>query len=178
LPGIFSRTADGHRFFCLHRSCLEPAQRGTDFLDGIRTKGRFLISHDLEQRLADLEKHVEWLQYREGWLLHLLDSRKDPLAYFVLETALTAQHVQGLADVMESAHRTLESGHPLEALDFQRQLSHFIPAKEKPGDIASFFIQRLLIMFAQTGQWPDVAEHFRHDFNVPPAENTKKLSRS
>jgi hypothetical protein len=134
------------------------------------------MSHDLEQRIADLEKHVERLKYREGWLLRLLDSRKDPLAYFVLETDLTARHVQGLAAVMESAHKTLEAGHPFEALDFEKQLSHYIPAKENPGGIAHSFIQRLLIMFNQTGQWQDVVEHFRRDFNVPPAE-TKKLRR-
>jgi hypothetical protein len=135
------------------------------------------MSHDLEQRIADLEKHVERLQYREGWLLRLLDSRNDPLAYFVLETDLTAQHVQGLAAVMESAHKTLEAGHSLESLDFTNQLSPHIPAKEKPGRIATPFIQRLLIVFAQTGQWQDVVEHFRRDFNVPPAEKTKKGSR-
>jgi len=56
-----------------------------------------------------LEKHVERLQYREGWLLRLLDSRKDPLAYFVLETELSDRHVQGLAAVMESTHRTLKA---------------------------------------------------------------------
>ena len=136
------------------------------------------MSHDPEQRIADLEKQVERLQYREGWLLRLLDSRKDPLAYFVLETDLTAQHAQGLAAVMESAHKTLEAGHPLGALDFQKQLSPHIPAKEKPGGIADSFIRRLLIMFAQTGQWQDVVEHFQRDFNVPPAERTKKLKRS
>jgi hypothetical protein len=135
------------------------------------------MSHDLEQRISDLEKHVERLQYRESWLLRLLDSRKDPLAYFVLETDLTAQHVQGIAAVMESAHNTLEAGHPLEALDFQRQLSRYIPTKEKPGRVATPFIQRLLIVFAQTGQWQDVVEHFRRDFNVPPAEKTKKGTR-
>jgi hypothetical protein len=134
------------------------------------------MSHDLEQRIADLEKHVERLQYREGWLLRLLDSRKDPLAYFVLETDLTARHVQGLAAVMESAHKTLEAGHPIEARDFEKQLSPYIPAKENPEGIADSFIQRLLIMFNQTGQWQDVVEHFRPDFNVPPAE-TKKLKR-
>ena len=135
------------------------------------------MSHDLEQRIADLEKHVERLQYREGWLLRLLDSRKDPLAYFVLETDPTAEHVQGLAAAMESAHKRLEAGHPLEALDFGKQLSPYIPAKENPGRIATSFIQRLLIMFDQTGQWQDVVEHFRRDFNVPPAEKTKKLRR-
>ena len=135
------------------------------------------MSHDLEQRIADLEKHVERLQYRESWLLRLLDSRKDPLAYFVLETDLTAQQVQGLAAVMESAHKTLEAGRPFEALEFGKQLSPYIPAKEKPGRIATPFIQRLLIVFAQTGQWQDVVEHFRRNFNVPPAEKTKKLRR-
>lgn len=133
------------------------------------------MSHDLEQRIADLEKHVERLQYREGWLLRLLDSRKDPLAYFVLETDLNAKHVPGVAAVMETAHKALEAGQPLEALDFEKQLSPYIPAKEKPGGTAYSFIQRLLIMFNQTGQWQDVVEHFRRDFNVP-AGKTKDAS--
>jgi hypothetical protein len=46
-------------------------------------------------------------------MLNGCSTGRAPLAYFVLETDLTAQHVQGIAAVMESAQKTLEAGRPL-----------------------------------------------------------------
>lgn len=123
---------------------------------------------DLARQLGELEKRVARMEYRESHLISL--ARKGPfwhLSGFVLENDLNAEQIQGICDVMESFHKSLEKGEPVEASQFEECLRPHIPEKQKPGGHCYPFIQCLLITFTMTGQWDDVCNRFRSDFNVP-----------
>jgi hypothetical protein len=123
------------------------------------------MSNELKNMIDELAKRITRLEYRDGLLCRLLDSRNDPEAHFILDNDIDDREWVRIEDVMESAHKALERGEPLEALHFEKQLLPAIPWRRKPG--AYSFVQGLLSTFARTGRWHDVVEHFRGDFNVP-----------
>lgn len=125
----------------------------------------------LERRLTALEQRVSRQEHREVWMLKLLcNEPMAPFAHFVLENDLDAEQIKGLEDAMEAAHNKLVQVESLDALDFEKQLLPHIPPAEKPHGLGYSFVQRLLTTYARTGQWQDVVEHFRLDFNVPRQE--------
>jgi hypothetical protein len=121
----------------------------------------------IEDRLAELERRFAWTEHRQGLLIALVDPDQAPWAHFCLENNLDTAQASGIAAVIERAHTVLESGKALEAQEFSEWLVPHIPADERPGGLTYSFIQRLLIVFTVTGQWYDVCDHFRREFNVP-----------
>jgi hypothetical protein len=119
---------------------------------------------------TELEKRVARLEYRESLIRRLLDPRRDPFAFFAFENNLDELDVKGIEEVMESARKTLSDGKPLETADFVSELSIHIPAKERPEGFVHDFVKRLLIAFEMTGQWYEVVNHFRTEYNIPPRE--------
>lgn len=125
----------------------------------------------VERRLDELERRVARLEYREGCVIAV--AHKEPgwqLHAFALENDLDGEQMQGVCDAMEACHKAIEKGEPMDAGQFEEWLRPHIPAKEKPGGQCSPFIKCLLIRFTLTGQWSDVCDHFRRDFNVPPRD--------
>lgn len=125
------------------------------------------MTNTIADRIARLERQAERLEYRNSLILRLLDSDKDPLGFFALEHDLNSDQVAGICAVMEYAHKALEQGAPLEPLEFEKRMLPHIPAKGKPNNIAYDFMKFILMTFDTTGQWDDVVEHHRRDYNVP-----------
>ncbi len=108
-------------------------------------------------------ERLKRLEYRQRWLLRL-QGPQTRLARFVLDYELDADQLRGLEDVMEAAHQTLSRGGQLAALDFEKQLSPYIPPQEQRYGIAYDFVKAMLMALYQ---WNIVIDHFRRDYNVP-----------
>ena len=119
---------------------------------------------------SDIESRLQRLEDREVLMLRLLDSRKDPWTFFQLENDLNNFDVKGIETVMEAVNERLADGRETEPAEFEEELSLHIPDKERPKGYTKDFVTRLLITFSTGGQWPDVVEHFRGEYNIPPSD--------
>lgn len=98
----------------------------------------------------------------------MVDPDRNPFQYFIVESGLTDEQVKQICALMEETYTALvKRKAPTDAYEFEKQMMVHLPEKQKMGGVAYNFMKGLLITFDQTGQWPEVVEHYRRDFNVP-----------
>lgn len=135
------------------------------------------MSKELETQIRGLERRITRLERREAILLSILSgaiSDKDAFVRFALECDLEPEQRQGIENALETAHDSLLAGKPPSAIELEHQLLPYIPRAELTNSSVYAFVQRLMVSLACCGLWPQLIEHFRSDFNIPPAERLRK----
>jgi len=131
----------------------------------------------MPERLDELESRVARLEHRQGLMEALLDPRRGPLMHFYLETNMSAEQAHGVMDTVESTYQAvIVRGETVTAREFETRLLPLMPEKEKCR--AYDFVKRLLITFDETGQWYELVEHYRQDFNVPRIRQSRPPAES
>ncbi len=128
---------------------------------------------EVERRLDNLEKRIARLEDREGYIMPFLDSIDDPWSHLVLESDFNREQRNGICDVMESTYQKLAAGADVTTREFENQMQPYMP--DRPGEGIYNFIKGVLMVFARTGQWPDVVTRFRDSFNVPSGDKLALL---
>jgi hypothetical protein len=131
-----------------------------------------MTMQDFENRVTELEKKVKRLEFRDGYhsTLHSeLKSHFRSLNVFILENELNRVQVTGICDVLNWANKLIEESNPAGARDLEDRMKPFI-TNTRFGISANRFIESLLYVLQQTGQWYQVVDHYRAYYHVPRIE--------
>jgi len=112
-----------------------------------------------DNRLKDLERRLEHLEYRVKLLAEIADFEKHPFIYTVLEADLTESQVRAIFDQMDKALKTIKNGKPVSHYEFEERIYEIVPNRRGNYHFAEDVVSTL----NDEGRWGEVYKHLKKD---------------
>lgn len=106
----------------------------------------------LERRIQELE---EELKDKISDLLQLVDHKRAPFTYLMLEMNVNRHQVKDILDLMEEAKKSLATTKPMNGGEFEIRVYDIVP--ERKGDF--HFAESIVGTLFEENRWVEVAEH-------------------
>ena len=113
----------------------------------------------MEDRLKDLQKRIEHLEYRMKLLSEIADFEKHPFIYTVLESDLTEFQVKAIFDLMDEVSKTIRSGKPMSHHKFEESIYKIVQSHHRDYHFAEDIVSTL----NDEGRWVEVYRHMKKD---------------
>ena len=113
----------------------------------------------MENRLIDLERRIEHLEYRVKLLAEISDFEEHPFIYMVLESDLTQSQVRAIFDLMDEVSKTIRNGKPVSHHKFEERIYELVPSHR--GDY--HFAEDIVSTLNDERRWVEVYRHMKKD---------------
>ena len=118
----------------------------------------------LKQEISSLEERLSNAEHRITLLLTLIDSKKHPFTFHMLEADATRNQITAIYDLMDKAEKLINEGNPMDHHSFEQEVYKIIPSHS--GDY--HFAEGIVSTLNSSGQYFDVYVHYKKNgMNLP-----------
>lgn len=110
-------------------------------------------------RINDLEKRIEHLEYQVSLLAEIADVETYPFIYAALEANLTKSQVKAIYDLMDEEHQAIKTGKPINHHEFEKRIYEIVPSRR--GDY--HFAENIVSTLNDKGRWVEIYNHLKKD---------------